>query len=92
MNEKHRTSVKAESWGILIDQIAMDAAAAVEELRETSIWEERQGCAEKLLAEVMDAPLKGADRLQRLFPDSNTTIKQYYLKRIIPVLARIFHN
>jgi uncharacterized NAD-dependent epimerase/dehydratase family protein len=42
MNEKHRTSVKAESWGILIDQIAMDAAAAVEELRETSIWEERQ--------------------------------------------------
>jgi hypothetical protein len=34
--------------------------------------------------------LKGADRLQRLFPDSNTTIKQYYLERMIPILAGLY--
>ena len=94
MNKKHRTSVKAESWETVIDRIAVDAAAAVEELRETSIWEDGQGCAAKLLADTMDALwLKGADRLQRLFPDSNTTMKQYYLERIIPVLeGSVFHR
>jgi SAM-dependent methyltransferase len=94
MNKKHRTSVETESWGTLIDRIAMDTAAAVEELRETSAGQERQGCAEKLFTETMDALwLNGADRLQRLFPDSNTTIKQYYLERIIPVLkGSVFHR
>ena len=94
MNKKHWTSVETESWGTLIDRIAMDAAAAVEELRETSAGQERQGCAEKLFTEAMNALwLKGADRLQHLFPHSNTTIRQYYLKRIIPVLrGSAFHR
>lgn len=94
MNKKHRTSVGTDSWTTVVDRIAVNAAAAVAELGETCVGQWGQACAENLFTEAMIALWrKGANRLQHLFPHSNTTIKQYYLSRITSILeGTVFHR